>query len=392
MRTRIKIKSDVNTFVREEFIRALQDIDPNSSPGCCEMKVYGTTNRECLGIQGGPEGRYMDPVRVEALYRMVIGRIQNLFEGNYVSDNLLTFVKDEPTKLSKIETKRWRLISGVSLVDTMVDRILLQFLFEQYMDRLGTTPVAIGWNPYTSAYLFSIVMTPSEPKKVHPQYVAMDKSCWDWTVQTWLLDAIMQVFIGAVVEPPDWWVYLLKTRFYCLFEAPTFEFQDGFTIKQKEPGIMKSGCYMTLMANSIAQVLLDSLCAQAAKIDVHYPFWCCGDDTIQMLPSDFRQLVDYINAMERYSYNLKVSYHDEAEFVGSIMTRKGPVPAYQAKHCWLLQRLTLKPEDQIATLRSYQIMYANEPEVLAKIRGLIDKWNIPEAYITAEELRELQQS
>ena len=69
--------------------------------------------------------------------------LSTILTGEFDYDPIKVFVKQEPHKMSKIKQERYRLISGVSLVDTLVDRLLLQWLAQNVVEHVGETPSRI---------------------------------------------------------------------------------------------------------------------------------------------------------------------------------------------------------------------------------------------------------
>lgn len=73
----------------------------------------------------------------------VTERIQSLLSGEMEADDIKVFVKQEPHSWEKISEGRFRLISAVSMVDTMVDRIVFGDLVDRVLATAGETPVMI---------------------------------------------------------------------------------------------------------------------------------------------------------------------------------------------------------------------------------------------------------
>lgn len=102
------------------FQVALNDLDMDSVPGNCSLNRLGTTNREVFKY----DGENYDPERVSLVRLAVWDRFNNLVSGNLQCDPIKVFVKQEPHKRKKLDEGRLRLISSVSLIDTIIDRIL----------------------------------------------------------------------------------------------------------------------------------------------------------------------------------------------------------------------------------------------------------------------------
>lgn len=346
------INDDKDKWFSGQFLKAVLDVDLNSVPGYCILREFGTTNRQVFNVN--ESGEY-DFSRLQLVYRLVKNRFNNLSE----SDPIYTFVKPEPHKKSKIDDKRFRLISGISLLDSLVDRILFMALVDGIKNRVTLHPIAVGWSPVRS-HIFHFMM-----RGKHKNYLCIDKSSWDWTVHKWLIDLVKLTLKQLVIQPPSWWLEAVDKRFSALFENPIWKFQDGSVIRQKEPGIMKSGCYLTIWFNSISQMILHRLATISTR-SFDGPFLCLGDDTIQVLEDQ----KDYLQFMSDLGFDLKVHNLRFPEFCGFIFSNIGYLPAYLSKHQFLLQHLVEDDEIATQTLQSYQLLYKNDANNLARIRNL----------------------
>lgn len=340
-------------YFEAQFELALQEIDPTSTPGYCALSKYGTDNRTALGMGeaiGG--GKTFDPDRLEILRFLVKQRWR---EGG--SDPLKIFIKQEPHKLAKLEEGRYRLISAVSLVDTMVDRILFGPMWRKALKRVLMTPCAVGWTPMKGGW-----------RIMHQRYpegtISMDKSAWDWTVQGWMIRIWFSFLLDMHPGYPDWWVKRVECRFYDLFYVARFRFPDGVEVCQQARGIMKSGCYLTLCLNSVAQTALHYLAAEQVGMDPYDNVPLSFGDDIVMGPFD--EVGRYVEELEKYCLVKSVEYAPFTQFIGFILTSKGFVPEYWEKHLFLMAHL----DDRVAeeTLQSYQELYAYDPVMLRFIR------------------------
>jgi hypothetical protein len=350
----------------------------NSVPGLCILRKLGSVNKDVFKYKDG----VFDLERLRVIYWAVRSRFNDILEGQGGADNLYVFVKPEPTKISKIKEGRLRLIAGVSLIDSLVDRILMRHIVKKIQDGLGTHPIAVGWSPVVGSHTFHALMGN------HDSWFSSDKSHWDWSLQKWHLDAILTIFKLMVKDPPAWWLKAIEFRFKALFEEPIWEFQDGMRIVQKEPGIMKSGCYLTIWLNSIGQIFLHHLASIQLDIPLDYPFQCLGDDTIQYLPEEYEQAYD--DAMKSYGFTTRTQRTKIPEFVGFHIHRHFHVPAYLSKHVFLLRHLDLDADMAASVLASYQLMYANHPTMIKHVRDLIRKRNLPQAFVSDVNLNRIQ--
>lgn len=317
-----------------------------SSPGNCCFRSLGSTNGEVFGydIFGN-----CNPERVAMVKSAVYHRFQQLMNGRLEADTLNVFVKPEPHKESKLKEGRYRLISAVSLVDTLIDRILFGWLCRKALTVVGRTPCLVGWTPIRGGWRY--VYDRFKGKRV----CCLDKSSWDWTVQDYMIDLWQEFIKEMCVDSPLWWREMVDLRFKILFEKAVFEFKDGTQIEQRGRGIMKSGCLLTLIMNSVGQSMIHYLAMARIGLDPlrNQPI-CIGDDTTQ---ESFDELERYVEAIETFGVTVKgFKIRNWVEFIGFAFVHGTCIPAYWQKHLYNLQYGNIN--DKIV---SYQILYANEP-------------------------------
>nr|ASY03257.1 RNA-dependent RNA-polymerase [Norway luteo-like virus 3] len=329
---------------REEVARAIRSLEFTSTPGYCQFSGLGTTNGEILGWNG-VECTRVDVL--EALEQAALDRLQDLSNGKIVSDPIKLFVKQEPHKMSKIREGRLRLISAISLVDQVVDRVLFGRLQQQALTKVGRTPCMVGWSPASAGGYRTM------RARLRGDVLCADKSAWDWTVVGWQTDLLLGLVLALAETDDPRWETAVKSRFRALFEEALFQFSDGQQVEQQCKGIMKSGWFLTIMANSVWQVALHFVVQRERGLSPwdHIPY-AMGDDTVQEVPD---YLEDYLERLGRYCI-LKPKVVKEIEFCGFEMTENWVRPCYQSKHRFLLRHLDEATAAE--TLESYQYLYA----------------------------------
>lgn len=157
--------------------------------------------------------------------------------------------------------------------------------------------------------------------------LCLDKSAWDWTVQGYMVELWIDFILDLMVDPPAWYRDALVTRFTALFRDAVYKFKDGSVAYQKGVGIMKSGCYLTLLLNSVSQTLLHMLAftrmglVPASNLPISI-----GDDTVQETPRD---LYRYIEEIEGLGAKVKgVKLRTFIEFAGFSVNYDEAVPVY----------------------------------------------------------------
>nr|UGO57288.1 MAG: hypothetical protein 2 [Riboviria sp.] len=368
------------------FFDALDDLDPKSTPGYCTFAQYGTTIGEILGYDEtavGPDNPsgYTNGTQVESLKQYVLERMRILDETEHlIFDPIKVFIKKEPHKVKKIQEERYRIISAVSMVDTMIDRILFREFFAWMKTK--NWPCYYGYVPVIGGY--------RTPKRLfHGKGVkSSDKQSWDWTAQEWVFLAIMWTMKNKAIfgtsEEEEQWFRVTHKRFTALYRHAVFQFADGHKIAQKKWGIQKSGCYGTLAFNSLSQFFLELRANE--HLSPKTPLMCVGDDVL--VEDDGRDVGEYIKALQDCGCIVKdvvvSSAQETFEFCGFEYHRdRMPTPAYRAKHLFALAHCKLGLEAE--TLASYQLLYAHDP-FLRTIQKALMEYH-PDGIKTTAQLR-----
>lgn len=294
------------------FERVVQELDWTSSPGYPYL-LNAPNNGSFFQVQDGVPSE-------EAKFRVWSLVSRRLLDGS--CDPIRLFIKAEPHKTAKIEAGRYRLISAVSVVDQIIDTMLFGEMNKNMVKHCLDIPSKFGWSPYVGGW------------KVVPQRgLAIDKSSWDWTMQGWLFQIVLELrsrlcLTGGHVKAK--WEELATWRYKCLFGYPELILSNGLVLQQSHPGVMKSGCVNTIADNSIAQVVLHLRVCLEMNIPAGW-IWSMGDDTLQ------EPLVDeggYLAHLARYCI-VKESTH-RIEFAGHQFRYDSIEPSYFSKHCYNL--------------------------------------------------------
>lgn len=356
------------------FIVAILDVDLNSVPGECSLNRLGSTNREVFGVTDS--GYSLDKVSI--VRAAVWHRYSLVVKGEVVSDPLKIFIKQEPHKRKKLEENRLRLIMSVSLIDSLVDRILFMKLMYKVVHKYHDTGIMIGWSPVRGGYRLL-------ESKFRGKTLSMDRKSWDWSVPYWLLLSVRDVIKELSSDAPPWWLKAVDARFSALFENPKFVFGDGATARQEKPGIMKSGCYLTIFINSVAQLILHEMSIASLDLDrsLMEPILVVGDDTLQVW---FERYPDVVKYWESLGFHIETEEHASSPEFAGFKYNKGYYPAYKQKHYFQLSHLTTNRELAQQTLQNYQVLYWFDKEMLGTIRDIARMLKMPEAYVTDSDL------
>ncbi|QGL51728.1 putative RNA-dependent RNA polymerase [Vespa velutina associated menton virus] len=256
----------------------------------------------------------------------------------------------------------------------MIDRMLFQDLFKSFVENPLRTPVAIGWNPLNLGASFL-------RNRIRGSTFDTDKKHWDWTYPHWLLFDCYLVLTN-LTNAPWWWHRVARLRFKLLFEDAVFSFPDGSLVRQQGPGIMKSGCYLTLLLNSLGQWMLHTLCESSLGVKV--PLVCFGDDVTQISTEYDERFVSYYESL---GFTVESAKHEDMEFCGfHIFPHNVFLPAYKDKHIFTLSHLTLNEEVAIQTLQSYQYLYWFDKPFLNLIRQVAVGRNLPAALVSDDQI------
>lgn len=348
----------MDDWIAASFDKRVGELNLQASVGKCALSKYGSTIGNALGF----DGIKFCPERLNLFKIVVRDRIHSLIDGPGDADDIYCFVKQEPHKTKKLEEGRYRLISAVSMVDTMVDRMVFGDLADKVLKSVGSTPIMIGWTPLQGGYRLLRDLLPGK-------VLCVDKSSWDWTVPFWMTECWLDIVLQLCNQSPPFWERLVRQRFRMLFQDAVFQFSDGTRVRQEVPGVMKSGCFLTIILNSVGQLLLHYMICEDLGIEPEgcVPY-CMGDDTAQMTMSP---MCDYIERFGYYGFKVKeAKVLDWIEFAGFMVDDK-TWPVYWQKHLFNLQHADPKLLPEM--LEGYQMLYAQEPAMLDFVQNIMIK-------------------
>lgn len=339
------------------------------------MSKYGSNNSTVLGLN--PDGTY-DSIRYDVVKTTIGSRYNDLLSGNYQPDPIKLFIKLEPLKKAKSVEHRYRLISSVSLEDNFIDRIIFTPIFKKFLKNFRKTGLYVGYSPLKGGHLLiNLMYNGAEP------VLMIDKTAFDWTVQRQLLLIVRDFLIGCVDDPPKWWVDAVKQRFDHLFDKPWFVFSDGEKIQQPVEGVMKSGCFLTILINSILTILIHYITLLRMGLPIDDEILSLGDDALQRL---MKQLPLYIQRMYTLGVLPKYEVSTTPCFAGFKYGFLSFQPEYLQKHLFALLHLDEDKEIAGMTLSSYLLIYWKNAEMLKYIRQLMDlkdlrSWDIRDSVL-----------
>lgn len=317
-------------FQFSHFERVVKSLDWQSSPGYPYCLGNPTNEKFFQAVDGDPS-----QARMLAIWDLLL---QRLLERT--SDPIRLFIKPEPHKVKKLVEGRYRLISSVSVIDQIIDSMLFEPMNRKMVVNHLEMPSKFGWSPYVGGWK----IMPVSGK------LALDKSAWDWTVPAWLCELSFEVRRRLCVNPNPVWEELARWRYQQLFGNPWFITSGGQMLKQKTPGVMKSGCVNTISDNSIQQFMLHALCC----FEVGSPttmLWSMGDDTLQESLQEKQS--QYEERLARHC--LIKDSSSKIEFAGHEFRGMQVEPAYFGKHCYNLLHADPAVVNELGV--SYSLLY-----------------------------------
>nr|QYC92637.1 putative RdRp [Rhodnius prolixus virus 6] len=336
--------------ILSRFEHAVSELDKSSSTGCSYLRLLGPTIGDALKW----DGVAYDPDRLEQLKRVVEQRLRNLSLGISDFDPIKVFIKQEPHKLKKREEGLWRNISAVSPVDSLIDRMLFGPYMDEVVENYQSYPCKIGWSPTRGGYRYMSALFGKGKK------ISLDKSGWDWTVPSWLVDEWLRFMLWTLPEDNKFARHLFKMRFLILFEQAIFELGDHFRVQQKFKGFMKSGCFLTIFLNSLGQSMMHyAAMILLGKNPLDYAPSAIGDDTLQKFFSFYEEYREKLRLLGCQPKPAEIS--EEIEFAGFLLSDSYYKPAYKNKHLFNIKFM----DENVATeaLSSMVQLYAFDDEM-----------------------------
>lgn len=217
------------------------------------MAALGRSNRQLIQERGigflvrcvVERLRLLASVPTDRLERL---SAEELVKGGFC-DVVRLFVKNEPHSEEKLLKRRLRLISSVSIVDQLVERVLFTKQDQKEISMWTKIPSKPGIGLDEDEQL-EAVWHSVQPHLETGNAAESDVSGWDWSVQGWelMLEAEMRVALAG--SPSDQIFHrLIRNRFVCMKRSVLY-LSDGRMLAQRYDGIMKSGAKVTGSSNS----------------------------------------------------------------------------------------------------------------------------------------------
>lgn len=191
---------------------------------------------------------------------------------NGLADPVRLFVKQEPHTLKKLNERRFRLISSVSLVDQIIERLLFGPQNQLEIALWPSIPSKPGMGLSLRSQ-YEILWSDLRLKDATAPACEADISGFDWSIQEWELWADLSIRVDRCLDMHDGLRRLMVNRFRC-FMLSCFQLSDGTLLEQAVPGLMKSGSYCTSSTNSRIRCLMGHIIGTPWIIAM-------GDDSVE---------------------------------------------------------------------------------------------------------------
>lgn len=329
-----------NWYSYENYFKVVRSLDFTSTPG-----YPFTSEASTIGDWFGFNGFSFDPLRLSFMWQLVSRMLDDLLAGIDFQEDLFwrVFIKQEPHKKSKSESRRWRLIMAPPLNLQIVWQMIfaqqnakeVEMAYELPCQQGMVIPYG-GWKKFYDFW------------KTRDLTWGSDKSAWDWTCPWWALKLDLELR-GALITADNNWQIVASALYKNAFIDCKLMLSNGAVYQQQFPGVMKSGCVNTISTNSHCQVFLHILYSIRKGISVEPLLVCVGDDTLQS-----RVHAEDVQVYESFGVIIK-TVTEGMEFLGRQWSDTGPRPMYTGKHVSNL--LVTKDENLPQVFQSYLMEY-----------------------------------
>lgn len=208
-----------------------------------------------------------------------------------------------------------------------------------------------GWAPLPDGYKALIANFPEE------RAIAVDKTAWDWTMPAWVVAHYFHVKMLQTRNCTRMYQWRVFNRMRQVVGPDMIvRFPTGHRLRQTYWGQMKSGWFLTLSMNSMAQWAQHWLSWNRIGNPGPIPLcWAMGDDMLLDWPYSADSLKKYEKALARTGCILKHTLRSR-EFAGFRFEGNKVIPLYDQKHRFAIRHLD--PANELSVVLSYALLYA----------------------------------
>nr|UHS72007.1 MAG: hypothetical protein 1 [Luteoviridae sp.] len=348
-----------------------------------EGLMYNVINTSIVGndksagfpycAQGKPKnGQVLEQFTPKGFAQEVLNKWDDTFD-------IKVFIKGEATKKKKIIAGMPRIVCGMPLHVTVKHASIFVNLCKALVDGWKESPVKYAFVPSKPGHLEHLKTV--LPGKVYES----DKSNWDFNVLEWMKKVTVQVVQNLAIKPQEWdeqqfcdYLIDVEKAFDQMFDQNRYRTSDGHLFKMKGSGIMKSGWFCTIAANSIMQVVIHVM----AMIELGYEDdeivnnWAVvagGDDVNQNL--DGVDVEKYKKVTASLGVVMEIEERENLEssefFSSDIRVVKGKLTYYPKRFTKHIEHLrTIKLDDAAQALLSHMENYRHDADKFALFENL----------------------
>lgn len=340
------------------FIQTVNNINPKASPG------YP------WGLLVNEKGRFCEE-DLRTVYECVNVRLRNYLSVGSVSDGPLKaitlvreglvdpvrlFIKNEPHSREKVDSGRLRLVSSVSMIDELIERLLFgpqnEAEIKEWKTCLSKPGMGLSQDSQAASLFENAAPHLKRGKK-------SDVSGWDWCFKSWLYDADLKMRARLNNGFGTVWHTLAKCRFECM-KWTLFATSSGRVFAQMKPGIMLSGSYLTSSTNSRGRVLLARLCGAIWAIAM-------GDDCNE---DNEATPIEMEVVYRKYGFRIRdvaACDEDSFEFCSHTIMSDKAIPLNFPKGLFRL----LSKEPSLLNYVQFLNEYRHRPDDLVRVRSFL---------------------
>lgn len=212
-------------------------------------------------------------------------------------DIVRTFVKQEPHKRAKLDSQRYRLIFVVSLIDSLVERVLYQKRTKFEVAHWQDIPSKPGMGATDEA--LAALRRNIERLLREGGLLDTDIKGWDWQLKWWIAYcAFYANMIRMGVRPGTTYFEIAFNREVSALRA-VFSLSDGQLFVLLHASIMLSGRFVTSFFNSSCRSFAATLAGSLSM--------CMGDDCCEGVPED--QVNDVLSCYASFGYEGKMEHN-----------------------------------------------------------------------------------
>lgn len=197
-----------------------------------------------------------------------------------LTDPVSLFIKAEPHGESKVQSGKFRLISSVSVIDQIVERVLFAKMNQLSINMNEYIPQkpGMGLDDKGQGNLFRYM---KDMQSLGP-VCSTDFSGWDWSLGGSLFDAQAELRVrNSCSAPGSAWERMVRNRIFCI-SLSVFILKDGTLYEQTRRGVQLSGCYITSSGNSDMHELCNEMvCEELMPGSGPQPSCVMGDDGVK---------------------------------------------------------------------------------------------------------------